>query len=741
MSKYVLIVLLALAAVCALTEAHRRQRPTRPGRRVVDRQPRLAWRVRQFMQKFGLDDFSFDVDKPGFQFSINFGGRNDNWWEGPNVCETKTTDEPREDAEEVSLDEESQRHTYGVSELCDVSRTVYKCTKTKSVRGIDTITVLAKKCCNGFTRKPSDFGCPKEVHLQDLNSTAHSLGLQEFLETANNVDLTESLRTGNFTVFAPTDDAFSEFGQVLPPSSGIDLDMGSVLMLSDSMIEDLTDKIAGVMLGHLAVGAIPTSSMYDEQLIETLSPFNSKIRINFYDNTGTRIMLANCQRVTSADNMARNGVIHVVDQVLTPVTKSIIDIISKDPNLSFLKTALGKTALTSSLREDGQFTIYAPTDAAFRKLDRGLLDRLFNRSACLKKVLQDHILPNVICSAAVQGQSRTRTVLNTYLHLTRDEDDKLFVQDHQVVASDIMATNGVIHLVDSVLFLDRVMGVLDVVDNKVPNFTDLVRLAGLEERLQNAEDITIFAPTEKALLGLDPDVLEVLMNDTSALRDVLKYHVVTGVYTTKSFYNDQRLDTLNDDNQIRINKHTKMRRESAGMAQCVPIVSSSARICNGIVHFIDKVLIPPRYSIMQILRRYARFSKFVQLIQQTNLDQTLDEDEPLTVLALTNEAFDNLPRDVADVLQGNDIRQIEKLVYSNVIRRTICCHAIQNWFFMRRSHVWTLNGDVLTVSSKYGKTSVGRATVTECDLTATNGVIQVVDGFAASVKRWDFWWW
>ncbi|XP_033738333.1 transforming growth factor-beta-induced protein ig-h3-like isoform X3 [Pecten maximus] len=602
MSKYVLLVLLVLVAVSALAEAHRARRPHRPARRGHgDREPGVARRVRQFMRNFRFPKFKFGVDnRPAFEFSINFGGKNSNWWDGPNVCETTTKDEPQETAE-VSLDEETQYHTYSVSESCDITQTVYKCVRTKSMKGSDTTTTMAKKCCDGFTRKPSDFGCPKEVNLQNLIKTAQSLGLQQFLETANSLDLTEELETRNFTVFAPTDEAFNDFGHVLPASSGINLDMGQVLVVSESMIEKLTSKVAGVMLGHLSTDIIPTSSMHDEQLIETQSPFYSKIRINFYDNTGSKVMLANCQRVTSSDNIASNGVIHVVDQVLTPVTESIIDIISKDPNLSYLKTALGQTALSSSLREDGQFTIYAPTDAAFRQLERGVLHRLLNQSTCLKKVLQNHILPNVICSTAVQGRARTRTLLNTHLFLTRDEDDKLFVQDHQVVASDIMATNGVIHLIDQVLFLDRAMDVLDIVSNQVPTLMELVRLADLEDNLRNAEDITIFAPTMEALSKVDPDLLDSLKNDTSALRDLLTYHVTSGVHSAKTFYDGQRLDTLNDDKQIRINQFMLRRRESTGMAQCVPIASSSARICNGIVHFIDKVLTPPSGSIINYL--------------------------------------------------------------------------------------------------------------------------------------------
>ena len=70
------------------------------------------------------------------------------------------------------------------------------------------------------------------------------------------------------------------------------------------------------------------------------------------------------------------------------------------------------------------------------------------------EVLKQHLLPNVICSEVIQGRAKSRNVLSNVLNLTRTEDGKVFVDDAQVIRADVMATNGVMHIVDAVLVPD-----------------------------------------------------------------------------------------------------------------------------------------------------------------------------------------------------------------------------------------------------------------------------------------------
>ena len=83
--------------------------------------------------------------------------------------------------------------------------------------------------------------------------------------------------------------------------------------------------------------------------------------------------MANCARVTSRDHRATNGIVHIVDRVILPATQTIAEIVQNDVQLRSLKKALEKTNMLEQLsQQQGQFTLFAPTDDAFAKMDENL---------------------------------------------------------------------------------------------------------------------------------------------------------------------------------------------------------------------------------------------------------------------------------------------------------------------------------------------------------------------------------
>ncbi|CAC5399146.1 TGFBI [Mytilus coruscus] len=391
---------------------------------------------------------------------------------------------------ETSSDEiEITSHHVIRSQVCDDKGSSYKCTNSLVVGGKEETIVEIKECCPGFTRKINQIGCPTAVETKNLLDKAKELKLTKFIEAMKMAGLEQDIKNGNITIFAPVDKSFDQMSDLLASKSQITL----------------------------------------------------------------QLMTANCIKVKSRDAVATNGVINVVEEVLEPVSETLMEIISSDPEMSYMKTAIGKSDLGKMFRDEGQLTLFAPSNSAFRKLDPILLSRILDGDTeCLIKLLQNHILPNVICSHAIQGRSKSKNMLNHMLNLTRAADNKLFVNGAQSVDTDVMATNGVLYVIDDVLVPDEALDVLEIARRSGASaIVKLIEDTGLAKTLQTTQNLTLFAPSDAAIGNL-----EKVPTDPTELMKVLTFHVVPSEEHTCRLYNDQQLDTLNSGKQIRFNEYT-----------------------------------------------------------------------------------------------------------------------------------------------------------------------------------------
>lgn len=133
--------------------------------------------------------------------------------------------------------------------------------------------------------------------------------------------------------------------------------------------------------------------------------------------------------------------------------KDIVDTAAGNQELSTLVTAVKAADLVETLKGDGPFTVFAPTDAAFAKLPEGTLDSLLKpeNKDKLQSVLSYHVVPNRITAGDIgSGRSMVETVEGSDLTVTA-MNGSVMVGEAQVVQADIMASNGVIHVIDTVL--------------------------------------------------------------------------------------------------------------------------------------------------------------------------------------------------------------------------------------------------------------------------------------------------
>merc|ERR1712194_283676 len=241
-------------------------------------------------------------------------------------------------------------------------------------------------------------------------------------------------------------------------------------------------------------------------------------------------------KVIQADVAATNGVVHVINGVLTPPStlgaaeKNIVELAAGIPDLSTLVTALSGT---------GPFTVFAPTNEAFAALPAATLASLL-KPANIKEL--DAILEyHVIAGAAVRAEDLkasqdVKTLEGQKLHITKAAGS-VTVQKAKVIQADVAATNGVVHVINGVLTPPSTLGAAEKnIVELAAGITDLSTLvtalkAGkLVTALSGTGPFTVFAPTNEAFAALPAATLASLLKPANIkeLDAILEYHVIAG---------------------------------------------------------------------------------------------------------------------------------------------------------------------------------------------------------------------
>ena len=251
--------------------------------------------------------------------------------------------------------------------------------------------------------------------------------------------LAPALSTGTLTVFAPTNAAFAALLT--------ELGVTKEALLANKPL--LTAVLTYHVLGSTVVRA-------DVPLGKAITPLSG----GFFkiENAGGLKVTDGRNRVTNittTDIQASNGVVHLVDRVLLPADKDIVATASALPDFSILVEAVAAAGLVGTLQGAGPFTVFAPTNAAFAALlmELGVTkEALLADKALLTTVLTYHVIPARVLKAevplntpitTVQGQTLT---VNASLVIT---DQRM--RQSGIVAADVFASNGVIHVVDKVI--------------------------------------------------------------------------------------------------------------------------------------------------------------------------------------------------------------------------------------------------------------------------------------------------
>ncbi|HYO87243.1 MAG TPA: fasciclin domain-containing protein [Candidatus Limnocylindrales bacterium] len=257
---------------------------------------------------------------------------------------------------------------------------------------------------------------------------------------------------GPFTVFAPTDDAFAA------------LPAGTV----DALLADIP-ALTSVLTYHVAPGKFMAADVVALSEIGTLEGSPISIEV-----TDTGVVLNGSVNVIITDIEASNGVIHVIDAVLLPPSmmpeesedmtvdpSSITGIAVANGSFTTLVAALQAAGLDSVLAKSGSYTVLAPTDAAFAALPAGTVEALLEDIPALTNILLYHVVPGTVSAADVVTLHSADTLAGSPIYINA-ANGVVLNGSVNVTSTDIIASNGVIHVIDAVL-LPPTLGLRDLV--------------------------------------------------------------------------------------------------------------------------------------------------------------------------------------------------------------------------------------------------------------------------------------
>ena len=252
-----------------------------------------------------------------------------------------------------------------------------------------------------------------------------------------------------------------------------------------------------------------------------------------------------------------------------------------------LVAAVKEADLVSTLQGDGPFTVFAPSDEAFAKLPAGTVENLLADKEALKRVLTYHVVSGRVAAADVVNLDFAPTVQGQSARI-QVRDGNVFVDDAKVVATDVEASNGIIHVIDTVLMPRK-----DIVDTAVSagqfgTLVTAVKAAGLVETLKSKGPFTVFAPADSAFAALPAGTVEGLLQDKAALTAVLTYHVVSGRVLAENIAMGKSEVKTVQGQMLSIERH----RDGTVMVGGAKVIGADVLAGNGVIHVIDGVLLP-----------------------------------------------------------------------------------------------------------------------------------------------------
>lgn len=456
-------------------------------------------------------------------------------------------------------------------------------TATKKILVLFIASVFVLSCSDDDTPQPFvPTNNIVEIAQQETQLTSLVTALTKY------PDLVSTLSgSGNFTVFAPNNDAFADL----------------LTAIGQTSIDDVPEAVLrNVLEYHVHASAALTSDLVAPGALAMVNGESATISINNND-----VFIDNAE-VVAFNAIATNGVVHIIDNVIVP--PSILPIVGTivapayfNKNFTTLIAAVenANTDVLSVLLGNGSgngLTLFAPTNAAFEAAG---ITNVNGQDA----VLTYHVVDGTVKKADLPTSAGAAVAIETFggadFFLTNAGGDVSINGNVNVVATDIMGSNGVVHVIDNVL-IPPTQNIVEIVTEFATSdpaeFTMLAAAltrANLLSTFEGDGPFTVFAPTDAAFVDAGfPDTAAIMAAEPADLVPILTHHVVkASAYVFSSDLVDGNVEMLNNQN-VGISVSNLTVQDAGNSNPPANLVPSLLNVLttNGVVHVIDKVLLP-----------------------------------------------------------------------------------------------------------------------------------------------------
>ena len=346
--------------------------------------------------------------------------------------------------------------------------------------------------------------------------------------------------------------------------------------------------------------------------------------------------------------------------------KTITDLLGSDPQFSTLLTAVQAAGLEDALKS-GSYTVFAPTNAAFAKVPSDALSALFNDPATLKSVLMYHVVPGKVSAKQVMGMKAGKTANGANVSV-RVMGGKVMINNATVIKADIMACNGIVHVIDTVLMPPMAMAPMTPAPAPV---AAAPAPAAAPVAAPTVADYNVTNIPVTPQPRTSPVPVPVAAPVAPATTDTTTTTTATTTATTATTTDTSATMTVTD-------------------------------------------------SIYDVISTDERFSTLANLLSDAGLDATLMSGE-YTVFAPTNDAFAKLDDNTLAVL-ASDTELLKKVLLFHVVSGKVPASQV-----LTSTQLASAEGSSLNITVSGSTVTVDKATVLATDIAAGNGVIHAID--------------